>query len=442
MPVLTGLALAGFAVPAAQAETVRDRQWYLDAMRAEQMWKTSTGMGVTVAVLDTGVDPELPDLRGQVLPGKDFSTLAGDEHTDYNGHGTGMAVFIAGTGKKGAASGSYGLAPGAKILPVRVPDYMERNREDGNQDNYATAIAKAIHYAADTDAKVINVSLAKAETSSQLDDAVAYALSKNKLIFAGVGNSGDAANDVEYPAATPGVVGVGAIGQDLKRTAESQHGPQVDVVAPGDEMIRTCNGKTGLCKSHGTSDATALASASAALIWSKHPNWTNNQVLRVMLNTASGPVSGKKRTDEIGYGAIRPRIALSDPGEPGPADQYPLPDFSYGGSTASEGSAAKPPKNDPSPAVAAGDEGMNPLPWILGGVGAVALVGGGLVVAALRSRRRQNTTASAAAPGWQPSAQQPYVGGRPQSGPGPTGSPAPGGQQWPYQQENNHTGRP
>ncbi|MHC5906839.1 S8 family serine peptidase, partial [Streptomyces sp. S6] len=97
-----GLLLAGAAAaPAVGAETIRQRQWYLDRMQAESMWKTSTGKGVTVAVIDTGVDPTNPDLVGRVLPGKDYATgQPGDEHTTYDtfGHGTGMAALIAATG--------------------------------------------------------------------------------------------------------------------------------------------------------------------------------------------------------------------------------------------------------------------------------------------------------------------------------------------------------
>ncbi|MCX4641781.1 type VII secretion-associated serine protease mycosin [Streptomyces sp. NBC_01446] len=444
LSALSGVVLAGVAVAPAHAETVRGRQWYLDAMRAEQMWKTSTGKGITVAVVDSGVDRSLPDLRGQVLSGKDYSYYPGDEHSDYDGHGTSMGVLIAGTGAKGSTTGSYGLAPGTKILPVRVPDFIERSRADGdgNPDDFPTYVSKAIRYAADSDAQIINISLGSEEHSKKLDDAVSYALSKNKLIFSAVGNTGSGTNRLEYPSATPGVVGVGAIGKDLKKTNESQHGPQVDLVAPGAEMLHTCTGKTGLCESHGTSDATAIASASAALIWSKHPDWTNNQVLRVLLNTASGPVSGLKRSDSIGYGAVRPRIALANPGDPGPADEYPLPDFKPGASS----SASKAPGPDSSkgataPAAAPDGDGMNPMPWILGGVGALVLAGGAVAALTQRGRRRQKATATQTVPAWQPTPppQQPYATDWNQQAPP---GPPQGGQQWPPYQDTNHTGRP
>ncbi|WP_228984937.1 S8 family serine peptidase, partial [Streptomyces sp. DH12] len=96
-----GLLLVGIAAVPAHAETARHMQWHLDAMHAEEMWKTSTGAGVTVAVIDSGVDNTHPDLKGQVLSGKDFSELRGDEHTDIADHGTSTAALIAATGAQG-----------------------------------------------------------------------------------------------------------------------------------------------------------------------------------------------------------------------------------------------------------------------------------------------------------------------------------------------------
>ncbi|MBB4884007.1 subtilisin family serine protease [Streptomyces netropsis] len=120
-------------------------------------------------------------------------------------------------------------------------------------------------------------------------------------------------------------MGVAGVDQEIEATTESERGPQVDLAAPGDNLIITCKGGTGVCRSHGTSGATALASASAALLWSIHPDWTANQITRVLINTAGGPENGDKRSDSIGYGVVRPRIALKNPGDPGPADVNPLP---------------------------------------------------------------------------------------------------------------------
>ncbi|MFD9069334.1 type VII secretion-associated serine protease mycosin [Streptomyces lasiicapitis] len=388
-----GLLLAGAAAAPAHAEPVPDEQWHLGAMKAEQMWQTSKGKGITVAVIDTGVDPDGPDLKGRVLDGKDFapSSRAGDEHTDYDGHGTAMAGLIAGSGEYGGGNGAFGLAPAADILPVRMPD-----TEDVSPFEVPAYFSKGIRYAADSGARIINVSMGGGMESAELTEAVKYALDKGALVFAGTGNDAEKKQGVGYPAATPGVVGVAAVGKNLRRASWSQHGPQVDVAAPGDEIYALCRDGNGTCEGHGTSDATALASASAALLWSKHPDWTNNQVLRVMLNTIGAPTDGAKRNDSIGYGIVRPRVALQNPGDPGPADVYPLPDLKQATSTSpapspSESEAARPDDEKTSAAAPAATEGSDggtsTTTWIVTGVGAAALIGGAAAAMAVRNRR-------------------------------------------------------
>ncbi|OLZ66717.1 type VII secretion-associated serine protease mycosin [Streptomyces amritsarensis] len=382
---LLGLLLAGVATTPAHAETIRSQQWHLDAMKADEIWKMTNGKGVTVAVIDTGVN-QIPELEGQVLPGKAFPVADAEvgRDNDYLGHGTSMAAMIGATGKHPSGDGSYGLAPGVKILPIRVPDQFE----EATTPN----LVAAIRFAADSEAKVINISqglAGKPEDDRARADAVEYALSKGKLIFAAAGNTGDATNLIEYPAATPGVVGVAAVDRNGEPTKESQHGPQIDLAAPGIDIVSACKGKTGLCKTHGTSDASALASASAALLWSTHPEWTNNQVLRVLLNTAGKPVDGSQRNDYVGYGIVRPRIAVQTPGDPGPADVYPLPDLAAaaGGSkpSASPDGAATP--SSPAPQAAAEKKSGSSLLWVGLGLGACVLIGGAVTAVVVRRNR-------------------------------------------------------
>ncbi len=433
-----GLLLVGVAATPAHAGSVRDMQWHLDVMHAEEMWKVSTGEGITVAVIDSGVDNSLADLRGQVLEGKDYSKKRGDEHTDIEGHGTSMAALIAATGARGPEQGSYGLAPDAKILPIRMRYAMEDFGQVDGKAEYSRVLTRAIRYAADTEAQIINISMGSSNApgrrnvgTAELASAVRYAIDKGKLIFAAVGNSGDKSNLLEYPAATPGVVGVGATDRDANVLAESQHGPQVDLTAPGDDIVNACNGRTGVCAGTGSSGSTALASASAALIWAQHPDWTNHQVLRVMLNTAGKARSGSERTDYVGYGIVRPRIALKDPGDPGPADEYPLPDLTA--------AASVPPSAEPSPSESAGDnaavdkskpptgaladdEGIAGS-WVPLGVATAALLAAAVAVPTLRARRRRSTQVPAAPPFPPPHSpyappQQPPAYGPP---PGPQG---------------------
>ncbi|MFD7457281.1 MULTISPECIES: type VII secretion-associated serine protease mycosin [unclassified Streptomyces] len=394
---IVGLLLVGGAATPAHADSTRDKQWFLDAMHAEEMWRTSTGESITVAVIDSGVDPSNPDLSGRVLDGLDLApaSRAGDEHTDYDGHGTGMAALIAGTGAYGGGNGAFGLAPGAKILPIRMPA-----ADDGSGFETSSSFSKAIRYAVDHGARVVNISMGGAIDTPELTAAVRYAVDNGSLVFASVGNSGDEGNRVQYPGATPGVIGVASVGKDLRRSSFSQFGPQVDMAAPGEEMVHACGGKTGLCETEGTSDATALASASAALIWSKHPTWTNNQVLRVMLNTIGAPTDGAKRNDSIGYGIVRPRIALQNPGDPGPADVYPLPDLkaveasAAPSASALESQAAQAPTKDDdtgSSTAVTKNSSDNSL-WVALSVGTAALLAAVVVAAAIRRHRRAAST--------------------------------------------------
>ncbi|MFE7550653.1 type VII secretion-associated serine protease mycosin [Streptomyces gardneri] len=390
-----GMLLVGIATVPAHAEGVRGQQWQLDAFGAEEIWQLSKGEGVTVAVIDSGVDKSNPDLRGQVLEGKDFAPDdPGDQYTDQDSHGTQMAGLIAGTGRRDGGEGAFGLAPAVKILPVRLPGDAGKNQTGGAAE-FNRVAPGAIRFAVDSGAKVINISMGVNTGSPELTDAVKYALDKGALVFAAVGNSGDKGNKREYPAATPGVVGVGAVDNKGTHAPFSQHGPQVDIVAPGKDTVAACGGGTGVCKSSGTSNATALASAAAALIWAEHPDWTNNQVLKVMLNTISKPVDGK-RSDFIGYGAIRPLRALKTPGDPGPADVRPIDDLSEivmpsASSSASAGPApaesSVAPAPAPAPVASSDDDGGNAGLWIGLGIGAAVLLGVGVAVPVLRSRR-------------------------------------------------------
>ncbi|MEU4951312.1 type VII secretion-associated serine protease mycosin [Streptomyces lavendulae] len=376
---LVGLLLAGIAATPAHAQTIRERQWHLDAMKADEIWKTATGKGVTVAVIDSGV-ARVSELEGQVLPGKNFATTQeGDERTDYDNHGTTMAALIAGTGKHPSGDGAFGLAPGAKILPIRVPIENDQTNPGWTQ---------AIRYAADSDVKIINISMATDQDDPARIDAVKYALSKGKLIFAGVGNDGEALNNLKYPAATPGVVGVAGVGPDGDATKESEHGPQVDLSAPGVDIYGACLGKTEVCVGHGTSNATALASASAALLWSAHPDWTNNQVLRVLLNTAGKPTDGSARNDYVGYGVVRPRVAVPTPGDPGPADVYPLPDLAAAGAAGGKTAETGASKPVPQPEAGVKKSDGSSLPWIALGLGACVVIGGAVTAVAVRRNRR------------------------------------------------------
>ncbi|WP_405937332.1 S8 family serine peptidase [Streptomyces sp. NBC_00726] len=318
------LLLGGAVAPAATAETMREREWYLDRMRAPAMWKLSTGKGITVALLDTGVIPTVPELTGKVLKGKNFMEPERGADKDANGHGTAMAMLIAGNGANG--QGVKGLAPDARILPLTV---WGTTKEAGFRR--VDALVDALRYAADSEARIIDIRVSfptyiDDDERDSLKEAVDYAIGRGKLLLTDTGDTAEDGNDVTYPAAIPGVVGVGAVDKTGTVTKFSAYGPQVALAAPGADIpIRCLEGKPGYCRGQGTGQAAAIASASAALIWSLHPDWTGNQVLRVLMNTAARPSTGTVPSRYLGYGTVRPRLAvLEDPGDPGPADVNPL----------------------------------------------------------------------------------------------------------------------
>ncbi|MEV6330842.1 S8 family serine peptidase [Streptomyces sp. NPDC051909] len=385
------------AAPAATADDMRSRQWYLDAMKADELWKVATGKGITVAVLDTGVDSTLPELRGKVLPGRNFDTggLGRVDDKDRDRHGTNMALAIAGTGADG---GVKGIAPGAGILPVKTGDYAF---------NGWKTMFQGIRYAVDNGARVINISsggVADEAEAREWQSTVDYAVQKGALIFAASGNDGRERRNV-YPASVPGVVAVGAVDTKGKVAKFSDYGSYVDLVAPGIEMPGRCpNDKNKFCGFWGTSHSAAIASGTAALIWSAHPEWTRNQVLRVMMETAghTGPVP----SPYIGYGSVRPaQVLLEGKGNPGDPDVDPLL-AAQGAGKAPTPKPSNASQTSPSPEntgasgngqakdnnqAAESDEGGFPL-WaiVASAVAVVALIGFGVVAGV---RRRASTDA-------------------------------------------------
>ncbi|RCG18362.1 serine protease [Streptomyces reniochalinae] len=360
-------------------------------MQAEKMWKVSTGKGITVAVVDTGVDSSTRALKGQVLPGRDFANASGDETKDDTGHGTTMAELIAGTGEGGSLKG---LAPDAKIIPYRVGLDGVKGREKGALFSHAD---KAVRAAADSDAQIINMSFG-GPPGPELGKAVEYAAKKGKIMFSSAGNEANEGNLQSYPAGYPDVAGVAGTGSDGKVSKFSSYGDEVTLAAPGEGLPGWCDAKrANYCsKQQGTSMASAVASASAALIWSKHPDWTGNQVLRVLTKTAGLAGNEKTQSKYLGYGAVRPRLNLLEgKGDPGDPDISPLTNEKTGPSTASAGPKSSDEKNsgkDDAPdkvEVADSKSQEEDSGWLLpaGGIAAGVIVLAGCGFAVVRQRR-------------------------------------------------------
>jgi subtilisin family serine protease len=398
--------------PNAAAADAKSLQWYLDPMKTEQMWKVSTGEGVKVAVIDSGVNANTPSLKGQVLVEEVPKSVSYKVTVDDTGHGTSMAELIAGTGDGG---GIQGLAPGAKIIPFRVATDGQAN-EDITK---APQTHQALRAAADSDAKIINISIGGMFTDED-KAAVKYAASKGKLLVAAVGNDGIP----DAPAIFPYVLGVGAVDSSYavtKFSEKSSHGFS-DLVAPGEGVPSWCDGNfKSYCEKSGTSQATALVSASAALIWSAHPDWTVNQVTRALLDTASRGWPKGDPSRYAGYGLIRPRVVLADPNyDAGAPDVDPLakvnrgdvlakagardasntedadksgnsssaPSASASGAsqTPGEGSTGGTSAAGSNAEAAAADDSNSTL-WIALGAAAAVIVIGGAGAAVLRARR-------------------------------------------------------
>ncbi len=292
-----------FCSPAAFADSIRDRQWYLSTLDIARVHQLSQGAGVTVGLIDTGVDAKHPDLAGAVLPGLDLHDYKAGDGTGRNdvlGHGTEMAGIIAGRGHgDGHADGILGIAPEAKILPVRVID---------NGFLGSGYIGKAIDYAVAHHVGVMNMSFS-GDDDTPIRDAIKKAQAADIVLVAGSGNRNQASSG-PFPGAFPEVLSVGAVDQTGKIWADSITGPQLDIVAPGVNMASTGIVSTGYSLTTGTSDATAIVSGAAALIRAKYPNLSAAEVMHRLTATATD-AGAPGRDDTYGYGRLNLIKALT-----------------------------------------------------------------------------------------------------------------------------------
>ncbi|MFF5252075.1 type VII secretion-associated serine protease mycosin [Streptomyces leeuwenhoekii] len=320
--VLLAAALALVPPAPAHADGIRAKQWALDALHTQEIWRTTKGEGVTVAVLDTGVEADHPDLAGNVLTGKDmvgFGAREGDRA--WARHGTAMAGIIAGHGHgPGGADGVMGVAPEAKILPVRViledsdPSRAKARKTRGN------ALAEGIRWAADHGADVINLSLgddsASAHPEAAEDEAIQYALRKGVVVVASAGNGGEKGDRISYPAAYPGVIAATAVDRYGTRASFSTRRWYATVSAPGVDIV-IADPDHRYYEGWGTSAAAAFVSGAAALLKAAHPALTPAQVKRLLEDTA-GDAPADGRDDSRGFGFVDPVAAIEAAGRLGP----------------------------------------------------------------------------------------------------------------------------
>lgn len=258
----------------APAATVTDpsyaSSWALPKIQAPAAWDSTNGNGITIAILDTGIDGAHPDLVANLVPG--WNVYDNNSNTaDIHGHGT----WVAGVAAMAAnnAKGSAGVAWGAKIMPVRIAD--------ANAYAYWSTVAQGIYWAADHGAKVVNVSYNGVSGSSTVQSAAQYLRSKGGVVVVAAGNSGG----LESIAANDALLTVAATDQNDARASFSSFGTYVDLAAPGVSVYTTTVGG-GYSNASGTSFASPVVAATAALMLSANSNLTPADVDRILKTTA------------------------------------------------------------------------------------------------------------------------------------------------------------
>ncbi|WP_067898897.1 S8 family peptidase [Actinomadura chibensis] len=366
--------------PGAPADQIRAREWHLNVLRATKAWKYSRGRGVTVAVLDTGVDARHPDLTGRVVNGPDLTGGVRRPGSRYWGlHGTSMASIIAGHGHgPGLAQGMMGVAPLSRVLSVRVT--LENDdplrRDDGQQAGGSEhdAVAQGIRYAVDHGADIINMSLGGGRqfyngTASQAS-AIKYALGKGVVLIASAGNDGSGANRKNFPAAYPGVIAVGALDRRLRLWKDSNRRSHAAVCAPGVDIV-SADASGGYVVGTGTSASSAMVAGVVALVRSRYPKLTPAEVRQALIEG-----SPARPGHPTGSATCR-----------GTVDAQRVLFAAHRINKTSRGAVAEPPASPTAlPAATTADDGDDLLlPIVLGGGGLLVLVG---LLLGWRQRRR------------------------------------------------------
>jgi subtilisin family serine protease len=272
-------------------------QYAWKTMGLDRVWQAQPGRPeVLVAVIDSGIDATHPDLAGQAVEGWDLTGKVPGPGglVDGYGHGTHVAGVIGAKANNGL--GVAGLAPGCKLLPVRIFNNFGHSTSG--------ASAEAVIWAVDHGAKVINASWGSPMQSQAMTDALAHAAAKDVVVVAAAGNSGN--NEPKYPGAEELAVGVAA-STDIDGWASfSTFGDWVDLAAPGEGVLSTYPVAlgTGYRIMRGTSMAAPHVTAAAALLRSQHPDWTRQQVIdrlyataKDIIQTGKDPYAGHGRVD-------------------------------------------------------------------------------------------------------------------------------------------------
>ncbi|HMM83293.1 MAG TPA: S8 family serine peptidase [Terrimesophilobacter sp.] len=271
----------------ASADSIRDREYWLNQYGITTAWNTTKGAGVTIAIIDTGVDGSHPDLQGAVVGGTDVSGVGSPNGQQPVGtsseHGTMVASLAAGRGH-GAGAGVIGSAPAATVLSISV-GFGTGTRSSDEQ------IADAVRWAVDNGAKVINMSLTRnsLEWPQSWDDAFLYAFEHDVVVVAAAGNRGSGTTEVGAPATIPGVLVVGGVDRNGKASFDaSSQGITIAVSAPSEDLVGAAPGG-GYYAWAGTSGATPIVAGIVALVRAAHPELDAGNIINRITATAKSP---------------------------------------------------------------------------------------------------------------------------------------------------------
>jgi subtilisin family serine protease len=387
---------------ASTQNSIAAQEWALSVLNVSQIRSDydAHGAGVTVAVIDSGVDPSQPDLHGRLVDGVNL-TNPEDPTSDFSdasseSHGTSVATVIAGYPHE-ISSGNYygmiGLADQAKIMPVKI----------GNDTSFGDAsILAGIQYVVSHGAQVINLSFGgNFGNDPQIISAIGTALASGVVVVAAAGNNAETGDSINPIADIPGVLDVGGVDSNGQRSSYSHYGADVSVAAPDNAIeVGLIGGKYG--EVSGTSQAAPWVSAEAALLIAAHPGWTSGQIVSAivdytMQSTSGASAKGKRYDDNVGYGVIDPLAALgaSEPASTanplgGPKIvSTPAENLKNAGASASASAPAS-ASTSPLATTASGKSSSSNLPLIIGIVVGVLVLVGLLIFLLTRGRNNRS----------------------------------------------------
>lgn len=297
------------AVQLVRTDAIRGYEYWLEEYGITRAWAVTKGAGVTVAVIDTGVDASVPDLAGAVVGGTDVSGLGSANGQrpvgDESGHGTWVASLLAGRGT-GPDSGLIGVAPQASLLSVSVG--LGASGSSASSDDQ---IAQAVRWAVDHGADVINMSLTRNTLGwpPSWDEAFSYAFAHDVVVVAAAGNRGSGTNEVGAPATIPGVLAVAGVDRQGEASFDaSSQGITIGVSAPSEQLVGA-NPGGGYVRWAGTSGAAPIVSGVVALVRAAHPGLDAANVINRIIATAD-PV-GTAPSPIYGYGLLDAAAAVT-----------------------------------------------------------------------------------------------------------------------------------